>query len=68
MIHPNEEIMQKAIDLAKNENSDVGAIIVKDGKIIAEAVTTIDKEKDPICHAEINAIKIAAKKLGSKKT
>ncbi|MCK5123426.1 MAG: nucleoside deaminase [Candidatus Pacebacteria bacterium] len=71
MIHPNKEIMQRAINLAKEKHKEgghaVAAIIIKNDKIIAEAFTTIDRDNDPICHAEINAIKLATKKLNSKK-
>ena len=34
----------------------VGCVIVKDNKIIAKAHNTVEKEKCPTCHAEINAI------------
>ena len=67
MEHPNKEIMQRAIDLAKEKYADVASVIVKNGEVIAEAITTINQENDPVCHAEINAIKIAAQKLKSKK-
>jgi tRNA(Arg) A34 adenosine deaminase TadA len=71
MNHPNKDIMQRAINLAiakhKEGGHAVAAIIVKDGKIIAEAFTTINRDQDPTCHAEINAIKFAAKNLKSKK-
>ena len=71
MQHPDREVMERAIELAKEsfEGGDyaVGAIIVLDGKIIAEATTTITREQDPTCHAEINAIRQASKILKSKK-
>ena len=71
MIHPNKEIMQKAINFAKENHKESGhavaAIIIKDDDIIAEAFTTINRDQDPTCHAEINAIKLATKKLNSKK-
>jgi tRNA(Arg) A34 adenosine deaminase TadA len=44
----------------------VAAIIVKDDQIIAEAFTTVRKDQDPTAHAEINVIRDAAKKLGTK--
>lgn len=70
MNHPNKEIMQKAIDLAKEKHKEgghaVAAIIVRNNEIIAEAFTTILKEQDPTCHAEVNVIRLAAKKLGSR--
>ena len=36
----------------------------KNGEIIGEGYNTREKDKDPIGHAEINAIKEASKKLG----
>lgn len=64
-----EEYMRKAIKLA-NESIDngggpFGAIIVKDGKIIASSSNSVTKNNDPTAHAEINAIRMAAKKLQS---
>ncbi len=43
----------------------VGAVIVKDGQIIAEAHNTCESDKNPVNHAEILAIQIASKKLNS---
>ena len=40
----------------------VGAIIVRDNKIIARAHNTRAKNKDVTCHAEINALRKANKK------
>ncbi len=42
----------------------VGAVVVKDGEIIARGYNTRERDKNPLCHAEINAINNAAKKLG----
>ena len=62
--------MQRAINLAISKHKEgghaVASIIVKNDEIIAEAFTTINRDQDPTCHAEINAIKIAANKLNSK--
>ena len=41
----------------------VGAIIVKDGKIIAKAYNTKEKSRCAVNHAEILAIKKACRKL-----
>jgi guanine deaminase len=46
-----------------NEGGPFGAVIVKDDMVIAKAHNTVLKENDPTCHAEINAIKKASKKL-----
>lgn len=65
---PSKSIMQRAIDLAKQNKGGhaVAAIIVKNGEIISEAYTTLNIDKDPTCHAEINAIRMACKKLNSR--
>ncbi len=41
----------------------IGAIIVKDNKIIAGAFNSMEKEQSSLAHAEIKVIKIAQKKL-----
>ena len=70
MNHPNEEIMIRAIKLAEDKHKEgghaVAAIIVRGDEIIAEAFTTINRDQDPTCHAEMNAIREAAKELHSK--
>jgi tRNA(Arg) A34 adenosine deaminase TadA len=71
MNHPNKELMEKAINLAREKymvgGHAVASIIAREDKIISQAFTTVDLEKDCTCHAEINAIRLACKKLGSKK-
>ena len=42
-----------------------GAVIVKDGLVIAEASNSVVKNNDPTAHAEILAIRLAAKVIGS---
>lgn len=53
---------QKAIIL---DEVPVGAIIVKDDKIIARGHNLRERSNDPTSHAEINAIRKASKKLNS---
>ena len=43
----------------------IGAIIVKNGKIIGEGYNTREKNNDVMGHAEINAIKDASKNLNN---
>jgi tRNA(adenine34) deaminase len=60
--------MQKALKqahvAAKRGEVPVGAVIIKDGKILARAHNTRETSHDPTAHAEILALQRAAKKLG----
>ena len=60
--------MNEAIALAmaceKEGEVPVGAVIVKDGEIIARGRNRRETEKNALCHAEIEAINEACKKLG----
>lgn len=40
-----------------------GAAVVKNGRVVATAHNTVLRDNDPTCHAEVNAIRAAAKKL-----
>ncbi|MGM0649422.1 MAG: deaminase [Bacteroidota bacterium] len=64
-----EKFMKKAIQLAKENipsgNGPFGAVIVKDGKVIAEASNSVTRTNDPTAHAEINAIRKATNKLNT---
>lgn len=61
--------MKKAIALSieniKNGGGPFGAVIAKDGNIIATGVNRVTPECDPTAHAEVCAIRNAAKKLGT---
>ena len=62
------EFMQKAIELAKASASEgevpVGAVVVKDGEIVGKGRNRREIGKNALCHAEIEAIDNACKKLG----
>lgn len=47
------------------DEAPIGAVIVKDGKIIARAHNEKEMKCDPTLHAEMTAIRKASKKLGS---
>ncbi len=49
----------------KKREVPVGAIIVKDGKIIAKAHNLKEKKKSPLAHAEILCIEKACKKINN---
>ena len=62
--------MQQAITLAKEAaikgDVPVGALVVDDsGNIVGQGANLREQENDPTAHAEIVAIRNAAKKLGS---
>ena len=63
----DEYFMKRALICAKKalkiDEVPVGAIIVKDGKIIASSYNTRESKSEAIGHAEINAIRKANKKL-----
>jgi len=65
----NIKFMRKAIALSveniKNGGGPFGAVIVKDGKIVATGVNRVTANTDPTAHAEVNVIRKAAKKLGT---
>jgi tRNA(adenine34) deaminase len=65
----NKQYMQMALELAKEAANDgeipVGAVIVKDNKIIGMGKNTREREQNALGHAEINAINEACKNTGS---
>lgn len=63
------QFMNEAITLAsenvKKQGGPFGAVIVKDGKIIATGVNRVTDSCDPTAHAEVVAIRNACHKLQS---
>jgi tRNA(adenine34) deaminase len=63
----NEKYMRAAIEMAKKaaarDEVPVGAVIVHKGRIISRAHNLRETKRDPLAHAEILAIRKAAKKL-----
>ena len=51
--------------MTRGEGGPFGAVLVRKGKVIAVSHNRVLKMKDPTCHAEINAIRAAARKLKS---
>ena len=63
-----QEYMQEALKEANAAAAEgevpIGAVIVRDGEIIARAHNRTEQDKDPTAHAEILAIREAAARLG----
>ena len=64
-----ERYLGEAIELARANleqgGRPFGAVIVKDGEVIATGVNQILSTNDPTAHAELTAIRAASQKLGS---
>ncbi|OPZ62820.1 MAG: tRNA-specific adenosine deaminase [Candidatus Aerophobetes bacterium ADurb.Bin490] len=62
-----KEALKEAAKAEKKDEVPVGAVIVSGGKIIARGHNLIRSKKDPSAHAEMIAIKKAAKKLNNER-
>lgn len=64
----HEKFMREAIRQAKKayalEEVPIGCVIVQDGRIIARGYNRRNTDKNTLSHAELNAIRKAAKKTG----
>src|SRR6266478_9409894 len=65
----NNLFMARAIQLAvenvrSGQGGPFGAVVVKDGNIIAEGANQVTVDHDPTAHAEVLAIRQACRKLG----
>lgn len=63
-----KELMRRAIELSidnvNNGGGPFGAVIARNGEIIAEGVNRVTADNDPTAHAEVSAIRAAAARLG----
>jgi guanine deaminase len=65
----DNSFMARAIQLSienvrSGQGGPFGAVIVRDGRIIAEGVNRVTSTNDPTAHAEVVAIREACRKLG----
>ncbi len=64
-IHMQAAIAQSKQGMEANEGGPFGAVIVKDGAVIARANNQVISTNDPTAHAEIQAIRAACEALGT---
>lgn len=64
-MNPMDRALKEAEVAANEDEVPVGAVILKDGKVITSARNAREKLQSPSAHAEILAIEAAAKVLGS---
>lgn len=58
-----KEAIKLSLENIKKGGGPFGAVIVKDGEIIATGTNHVTRQNDPTAHAEVLAIREAAKKL-----
>ena len=66
---PDEVFLARAVELARSGSEQgnggpFGALIVRDGIVLAEAWNRVVIDNDPTAHAEINAIRATSQKTG----
>lgn len=59
----HEDFIRLAIEAATKGDAPYGALIVKDGKVLAQAYNTGKRDCDPSAHAEMNAIRSLTSKI-----
>src|SRR3954468_8846882 len=67
---PNLEFLRHAISIAtrnvtSGNGGPFGALVVRNGKVVAEGVNLVTATKDPTAHGEVTAIRNACKELNT---
>lgn len=65
-MNPMQQALNLAIRAKSHDDVPIGAVIVRDGHIIARGENKVQLRRNPTLHAEIVAINQACRKLGAK--
>ena len=60
-----QQAIQLSVDNIDEGGGPFGAVIVKDGEVVAPGANRVVPNNDPTAHAEVTAIRNACKKLGT---
>ena len=60
-----EAIELSLVNMQAGRGGPFGAVVVKDGQIIARGFNQVTSTNDPTCHAEVDAIRKACQVLGN---
>ncbi|AFL87195.1 cytosine/adenosine deaminase [Terriglobus roseus DSM 18391] len=69
-VQPDPKFMRMAIALAtenvrSGRGGPFGAVVVRNGEVLAAEANTVTSSNDPTAHAEVNAIRAACRKIES---
>lgn len=59
------EAIRLSEDNVRNDGGPFGAVIARDGEIVGTGTNRVTRDCDPTAHAEVNAIRAAASRLGT---
>jgi len=60
----HEAVAAAAEGIRRRDGGPFGAVVVRDGRVIARAWNRVVADRDPTAHAEVNAIRAACAELG----
>ena len=59
----DDDFIWMAIEESRNGDGPYGAVLVNDGKVVARALNTADRDGDTTPHTEVNVIREALKTI-----
>lgn len=56
--------IRMSVDNVKRGGGPFAALVVRNGELVSTGINSVAEDSDPTAHAEINAIRLATRKLG----